>query len=251
MPLSDLANLTWLALAAAALLIVVFARLFRKKNPQINQMKLLDFDVVEREKNQHVLKNYVIEKLWNVRVLIESMEEESKQAETPVDLGLLKGYVEKTIKDITLLVRLLGAVKLPSAELKENLLSVFKAYGQSHRVSMRFKIRGRERKLKQIVEVLMVGITSDLMYIIVQQHSSVSMEAFLNYRHKQLMLILKYKDGGSWRLAEGDLSYCILRSIENRLSLVGGQLRVKTKLKTGKATCLIQMPLDQTTCQEL
>jgi ribosomal protein L1 len=68
----------------------------------------------------------------------ENSEEVRKQIEE-----LLK-YMDSSIKNLVMLTGLMGTVEFSKEELNNNILSIFKEYSQSHKVTIDYKVSGQK-----------------------------------------------------------------------------------------------------------
>lgn len=220
---------------------------------RIDGSKLLLFDAMEREKNNFVIKEYIMETMANVHMRLDSCKENIKKNPEDMESNMseLLEYMDQSTKNVALLTRLIGPGKFLEQTLDDNMLTIFKNYSHSHQVTINYKVIGKEKIMKETVRNLMLGITQDLLYTIVQYNLSSSIDVQVNYKRKKLFLFFKYDwagDESKILSTDSGLSYYVLNSIKNRLSLLGGHLNIKTNSKQ-TVNILMYIPLDETTCE--
>lgn len=225
---------------------------FPGTDARIDGTKLLIFDKLEREKNSYVLKEHLTENLFNILMRIEAYAKNCNNSPGILDeqLNELLEYVNNSAKKAALLTRIMGVVDYIEQDLEENMLVMFKDYSYSHHVSINYKALGFKKKFKEPVNELMLRVIQDLLCAIVQFNLISSIDVLARYGRKRLNILIRYKCEGDNNLmnAENKLSYYVISSIQNRLNIVGGYLKVN--IDKGIVKVFMQLPIDQTTISD-
>lgn len=219
---------------------------------RIDGTKLLDFDTLEREKNSYVIKENIVEVLSNIRMMLETYSKKASENSEEVrkQIEELLKYMDSSIKNLVMLTGLMGTVEFSKEELNNNILSIFKEYSQSHKVTIDYKVTGTERRFKDSINQLMLRIIEELLYIVVQHNLITDIFVLANYKHKLFEIEFKFtenKNKASILSVDNKLSYYVLQSIQNNLKLINGKINIKTKPKD-VVKLIVQVPIDEITC---
>lgn len=219
---------------------------------RIDGTKLLDFDTLEREKNSYVIKENIVEVLSNIRMMLETYSKKASENSEEVrkQIEELLKYMDNSIKNLVLLTGLMGTVEFSKEELNNNILSIFKEYSQSHKVTIDYKVTGTERRFKDSINQLVLRIIEELLYIVVQHNLITDIFVLANYKHKLFEIEFKFtenKNKASILSVDNKLSYYVLQSIQNNLKLINGKINIKTK-PNGVVKLIVQVPIDEITC---
>ncbi len=219
---------------------------------RIDGTKLLDFDTLEREKNSYVIKENIVEVLSNIRMMLETYSKKASENSEEVrkQIEELLKYMDSSIKNLVMLTGLMGTVEFSKEELNNNILSIFKEYSQSHKVTIEYKVTGTERRFKDSINQLMLRIIEELLYIVVQHNLITDIFVLANYKHKLFEIEFKFtenKNKASILSVDNKLSYYVLQSIQNNLKLINGKINIKTKPKD-VVKLIVQVPIDEITC---
>lgn len=219
---------------------------------RIDGTKLLDFDTLEREKNSYVIKENIVEILSNIRMMLETYSKKASENSEEVrkQIEELLKYMDNSIKNLVLLTGLMGTVEFSKEELNNNILSIFKEYSQSHKVTIDYKVTGTERRFKDSINQLVLRIIEELLYIVVQHNLITDIFVLANYKHKLFEIEFKFtenKNKASILSFDNKLSYYVLQSIQNNLKLINGKINIKTK-PNGVVKLIVQVPIDEITC---
>lgn len=219
---------------------------------RIDGTKLLRFDQLEREKNSYILNQLMIEALNNVNSRMKSLLEiKSNRSVSKEQMEVLYEYFNQSLKDISLILRLMGPADIISGNLKDNMVKLLEDYAQSHHVAIHYKAIGQEKALKEGTLELLLEVTQDLLHVIVQHNLSSSIQVAVRYGTKGMRLVLKYSSGDPLGPFEeqNTLSQYVLTSIRNRLSLVDGGMSMKIK-PGGRILIHVKLPYDQILVQD-
>lgn len=218
-----------------------------KPDARIDGVNLLTFDHDEREKNGYVLTEHIVEALSNVSMRLETLESKTSKS-IKEELNLLNHYIDQKTRDVTLLTRLVGPVQIDKGNFNDQVISVLKNYGLSTGISIDYKVMGMVQELKIPVNLLIISFMQDLLYVMVQVNLATKVSVNCRYSNRKLSYIFRYEFSGSESLRqENTLSAYVLRSMQNRMNIIGGNLRIKEHAKGG-TVILVQLPLDSTTC---
>lgn len=159
-------------------------------------------------------------------------------------------YLDREIKSINLVSKLMGTVSINDKALEDNLLNMLKSYNQSHQILVDYKVMGKRKALKEVVCQLILSIVQELLYIVVQRKFTANIRIRLQYKPKLVQLTLEYP-GSNLLLdlteSNSGLNYQMLCSGQSRLNLVAGHLLVNNN-RQGDTIITIQLPLNQMTC---
>ncbi|MCX7902880.1 MAG: hypothetical protein N2486_00060 [Caloramator sp.] len=207
-----------------------------KLDSRINGIFLLEYDLLERQKNNLILKEYIQRALINIK---ESLKVNSKYGERNEEIY----YIEKVIHDIDLLIRLMGITVNNDGELDDNLANILKEYSEKNRVLINFKIIGKTRYFNETINNLILQILQELLYTVFHFNYSIYLDIYERYG-KNYFLMLKFDWIGNFDdfiNNKNTLSYYVLQSIQNRLNLISGNLKIKNK--GNKLIILIEIPI--------
>lgn len=219
---------------------------------RIDGTKLLDFDTLEREKNSYVIKENIVEVLSNIRMMLETYSKQASEnsEEVTKQIEELLKYMDNSIKNLVMLTRLMGTIEFTKEELNNNILTIFKDYSQSHKVTIDYKVAGTERPFKDSINQLILRIIEELLYVVVQHNLITDIFVLANYKHKLFEIEFKFtenKNKASILSVDNKLSYYVLQSIQNNLKLINGKINIKTK-PNGVVKLILQVPVDEITC---
>ncbi|CCJ33009.1 hypothetical protein [Caloramator australicus] len=207
-----------------------------KLDSRINGIFLLEHDMLERQKNNLILKEYIQMALINIK---ESLKVNSKYGERDEEIS----YIDKVIYEIDLLIKLMGITINNDGELDENLAKIFKEYSEKNRVLINFKIIGKVRYFNETINNLILQIVQELLYTVFHFNYSIYLDVYERYG-KIYLLMLKFDWIGNFEdfiNNKNSLSYYVLQSIKNRLNLISGDLKIKNK--GYKVNILIEIPI--------
>lgn len=219
----------------------------KKYDDRIDGIKLLSFDFLEREKNSYILKEYIIEAFNNIHMQIELLtnkNDKSPEAFTK-KLNSVNEYIDNTIKKTAYLINLIGSTKFHENNLKDDMTQLLKDYSQSAGVTINYKVAGNENNVIEPIRLLLLCIMQDLLSFILQGNKLKDMTVILGYRKKELKLLMKYNSIDNTKNIideKSTLSHFVLQSIQNRLNLTGGNLRIKID-KDNSVRLFIKIPM--------
>ncbi|QGU95873.1 hypothetical protein GOM49_12930 [Clostridium bovifaecis] len=222
-----------------------------KSDSRIDGSKLLYLDEHERKKNSYVIKEYIVDPIYKIhssmeKLLGEIKEEDSSLREQTIDV---QQYLHRTMKDLNMLLHLISPIENIEGNLDENIIDMFKIYGEEHRISVKCKVLGSRKEFKDSINILILEVIQDLLYTVIQYNLSSNIEVFERYGNRHYNLLFKYDcicDEKALLSPESGLSYYVLHSIQNRLSLVGGKMRIRIKPQW-KVNIFIQLPMESAT----
>lgn len=219
----------------------------KKYDDRIDGVKLLSFDFLEREKNSYILKEYIIEALNNIHMQIELLT--NKNFDSPgaftKKLNDVNEYIDITIKKTGHLINLIGTTKFYENNLKEGMAQLLKDYSQSAGVTINYKVSGNENNVIEPVQLLLLCIMQDLFSFILQGNKLKDMDVILACRKKELKLLVKYHSIENTKniiYEKATLSHFVLQSIQNRLNLISGNMRIKID-KNNSVKLFIKIPM--------
>jgi hypothetical protein len=226
-----------------------------KNESRINGIRLLDFDFLEREKNSLILKEYVMEAFNNIRMQIEILTRIEDKCTKDLDNKLLQlnEYIDSTISKTSPLLNLIGSTKQYEDNLIDNLVQILKDYSNRTGISIDYKILGKESDLESSLAILLLSIVQDLLNFLLQSNSIDYIKIMSKFSNNKFRLVLKYNCMEYISNLESDrytLRYLILQSIQNRLNLVNGDLRIKVG-NNNEVTLFIQFPTKISFTKEL
>jgi len=208
-----------------------------KLDSRINGIFLLEHDMLERQKNNLILNEYIQRALINIK---ESLKVNSKYGERDEEIS----YIDKVIYEIDLLIKLIGITIKNDGELDENLAKIFKEYSGKNKVLINFKIIGKTRCFNETINNLILQIVQELLYTVFHFNYSIYLDVYERYG-KIYLLMLKFDWIGNFEdfiNNKNSLSYYVLQSIKNRLNLISGDLKIKNK--GNKVNILIEIPIN-------
>jgi glycosyltransferase involved in cell wall biosynthesis len=217
---------------------------------RIDGSKLLLFDHLEREKNSIIYNEYILEPLSNIGLRIETFARQvlTRPEEGEEKVKDILQYFNKSMIDISELLKLISSRNFSEQSFDENMLGLFKDYTNSHGVAVNYKIAGQPKRLKEPIKNLILGISQDLLYTTIHHNLTSSIDVWVSYKPGKFQLFFKVDHSGEHtdKIAH-DLSHFMHVSIQNRLNLVGGRLRVYGKEK--KVRVMVTLPLNMFACQ--
>lgn len=218
---------------------------------RIDGNQLLYLDKQEREKNRYILKEYVTNPLMNIHIGMEKLLELMESGDSSIrEQGVeIKNYIENTINELDKALKLMSPIRDEEETSEENLISLFKSYGEEHRVSINYKILGTRVKLRGSISDLIKEITENLLYTVIQYNLSSDIDVLERYSRNSYELLFKYQcicDEKTLLDKDNGLSHYVIHSLQNKLNLVGGRIRIRVKPQW-MVNILIQLPLDNTT----
>jgi hypothetical protein len=219
----------------------------KKYDSRINGIKLLDFDFHEREKNSYILKEHVIEEFNSIYMQIELLTSMKNEPTAPLieRLTALNEYIDSTIKKTTSLINLIDSTKFYENNLRDDLTGLLKDFSQNSGVSIHYKVLGMEKDVIEPLRVLLLSIVQDLLSFILQCNMVEYVSVICKYRREEIALLVKYNslvNVNNIINEKSSLRYFVLQSIQNRLNLIGGNLRIKI-YKDNTVTLFIRMPI--------
>ena len=246
-----------LLIAAPTLLFLLYLLLRGKKTTTIfcgsadDMISLLSFDRGEREKNNYVLSE-TIEAMAYVRrrlgVCLEKVKVDYGSQEEQI-AGILD-YVDWSIKEITILSRLVGAVNAVGESLEEKMQHMCSDCEYNRGIPIVCKVRGGSKDLNSEAYDLILSVTSELLNIVLRYSLSSGVEVRVRHGIKYFQLLLKCDliKSESSEISkmfdrEGGLPYYVLQSVQSRLSFLGGSLHVSLK-PADKMDILVQLPIN-------
>lgn len=215
---------------------------------RIDGVKLLLFDKTEREKNSYILQEYIGEILSNVHMQIEAHTKKfhNDPDKMKQQLEELQKYIGKSTKNISKISRLIGNVDFSDNNLTDNMLNIFNDYSRDYNISVNYAVVGNEKEFVSPINELIAEITQDLLYTIVNYNLTSGIDVKAYYKNNKFQLLLKYDSSISvaeLTSSDSGLSYYVLNSIQNRLNLLGGGLKI-TIIKD-KIAIIVNLPITE------
>lgn len=228
-------------------------KLFSNKKIDTNDINYFDIERIEREKNGFILNEYIVETLFSISVRLQIFQKDISENEKFLDEKSkeLLVFLDKSIKNINNISRFIGSSKLSYDTLTENLMMVFDEYCIHRKVKINYKFKGKEKKLKKILNKFLVEIMQEILYVILFYNVLNNLDVKLRFGSNKLMIYVKYNSLNSNNKlinSENSLSNHVLKSIENRLSIINGIFKMKSNNRN-KVTLFILLPLNINTLE--
>ncbi|MBM7866195.1 hypothetical protein GTO89_05420 [Heliobacterium gestii] len=217
---------------------------------RIDGVNLLYLDRMEREKNRHVLNEYITVTLSNIRMRLEAFAEKGKLAPERMEAHLqeMQAYLDRSITHLQQLTLLLGPADLAGESVEGRLLSLFDGFSRDYQVSINFDVSGSAVNPPEPIALLVVSICQELLYTLFQSNLSSAIQVQAHFRRKELQLLFRFlaprEKAERWFQPDQGLPYHVLHSIQNRLALIGGKLRLHVK-GSEKVSIYVRLPIDQ------
>lgn len=223
---------------------------YLQPDPRIDGCKLLYLDSFEKRKNAHLFHEHIMVTMSNIRMRIEAYQENifTQTGEWEEQAKDLLQYIDLSSNKLVILSALIGSRTFSGETLHENILRIVKEFTYSHNVSINYRLLGQPKVFKQPINDLILAVTQDILFSIIQCNLTNAIDIYTKYNRKKFQMFFKYENKGEELLkADNDLNYYVLTSIQNRLNLLGGCIRIHSKRE--KTVISIWLPIDQSTCQ--
>jgi hypothetical protein len=202
----------------------------------INGMKLLEIMELERRKNLNILNNYILEGLCNVKSHLE-------HPQSYEDLNEVTAFIDNIIKNTRQVSMLIGFKDIERQNLPDRITSILKEVSESYNLNINYKSIGIYKQLDSLIEDLIVDIFYEIVYVLLKDTSYFNMSTVLKFKEDNVQLLFTADTLYSLQVSEPseELPYYVFQSIQNRLNLINGLIKIKLTSKN-KSIIWVNIP---------
>jgi two-component system, NarL family, sensor kinase len=212
-----------------------------KKNMQSEfQQALLQTQIEIQEQTLKTISQEIHDNIGQVLSLAK-LNLNTLQPNDSIKLNDTKQLVSKAINDLRDLSRSLHGDKIAELGLQESIANELKILQNTGQYQTHLNITGNAYKLASQTEMVLFRIVQEALNNIVKHAQAKNIKAYINYKQEVFSLVVE-DDGVGFESNELDVTKTGigLKSMQNRVGLIGGSLQINAVPKKG-ATILVEI----------